>query len=113
DYYRSTLALPIRVPHGRDGAMVTAGFLTFDMATAGGFTDVPDIFKHQHGKYEELAYGSTIVNAAGVVADTLAALLWPKFNIPEDEHGARNGQAGDAGGGSRTAAGGDTPTDQD
>jgi hypothetical protein len=93
-WYRSTLALPLRFrdPQDRHNYKII-GFLTFDMPTTGEFNGVPDAFEHEYSEYQELLGGAAVMHAAGIMADTLALLLRP-FLVKGREDGEQQQRAG-------------------
>lgn len=79
DYYRSTLAVPIRFPKDPQRCEYEVlGFLTFDSPMAGVFRKIPNIFEYTRqspAQYSEDLESSMVFHAVGILADTLGTLL--------------------------------------
>jgi len=79
-YYKAAAIFPLRCRRGKEASPQIIGFLTFDSLDVGVFGKIPNIFEFRDSKrdwYEEACCYSTLVQTGGIMADVLAAVVFP------------------------------------
>lgn len=78
-FYKTSFVLPLRYQDPATLHLQFFGFLTFDSLSVGLFRGLPNIFEYRDDKfaaYIELLRKSPIMHLAGLLADTLATILY-------------------------------------